>query len=82
MKTICCICDILIRDDKIDDAKISHGYCQRCKEFTLETYRRDKTHYVQLTAPVGGHTYTARMDDIETKLFTGLKEIGYTVNVF
>ena len=33
MRTICCICKKLISDDKINDEKISHGYCDACYEY-------------------------------------------------
>lgn len=82
MKTICVICDTLIRDDSKNDQKLSHGYCERCKDFTLETYRREKTHYVQLKDSTGLCTYTARIDDIDASIFSTLKEAGYTLSVF
>ena len=33
MKTICCICKKLIKDDKINDGLTSHGYCDICYEY-------------------------------------------------
>lgn len=76
MKTICCICDEVLKDDHQGNS-ISHGYCNRCRDLTMETYKRIKTHYVSISHHLG-ITYSARLDDIDSRLFNGLKDLGFT----
>lgn len=40
MKTICCKCKVLIKDDGKPDGQISHGFCLSCGE--IENKKLDK----------------------------------------
>jgi len=40
MKTVCCECETVTREDVENDGLVSYGYCDNCRDEKLEEIRK------------------------------------------